>query len=284
MSYLEYFSKPIDETIRARVSCRTYDDRLLDEKDKKELLNFCEMASAGFMGEKIEYRIVEFTREELKDKEVSAYGLIKNARSFVFGTIDTSDSHPMSYGYALEHIVLKATELGLGTCWAGYFDPYVIRDAKMNENQTVPAVIIIGYASSKKTFRDRAARLAIAAARRYDWGRIFFYVNFEQKLNLEAAGPYREPLELLRLAPSSGNTQPWRIVKERDRRIYHIFKKAVNPRYEKRKLHDMDIGIAMCHFELGAAKKGLKGTWIHEDPNIADLPAKITYMISWIDA
>jgi nitroreductase len=281
MSYLAYFDRPIEKTIGARVSCRTYEDRLLDDKDKEKLLSFCEVLNTGLKGEKIKYTIAEFNAEELKNRKISAYGLIKNARSFIIGVIDKSDSYNMSYGYVMEHLVLKAAELGIGTCWAGYYDPYVIKDVKIDEDQAIPAVIIVGYASDQQTLLEKIARFVIRASRRHDWDKQFFLGDFTTSLSMGEAGPYSEALELLRLAPSSGNTQPWRIVKERNKNIYHFFKKVVNQGYEEIKLHDIDIGIAMCHFELGAAKNGLKAHWTREDPLIPELPGKITYMMSW---
>ncbi|UCF70524.1 MAG: nitroreductase family protein [candidate division WOR-3 bacterium] len=280
--YLKYFNKPIDVTIRKRISCRTFADRLIDEKDKEELLTFCQIINTGLRDEKVTYHLAEFGIEALRDRKISAYGLIRNARSFVFGIIDKSDSHNVSYGYAMEHLVLKATELGIGTCWAGYFDPYVTQDVQVHENQAIPAVVIVGYAAETKTIREKVARLAIGASRRHNWQKIFFHGRFDKTLASEAAGPYSEALELLRFAPSSGNTQPWRIVKEKNHNTFHFYKKVINPGYEKKKLHDMDIGIAMCHFELGAEKNGLKGHWVREDPRITPLPDRMHYMISWM--
>ncbi len=282
MSHLEYYRKPIADTIRARVSCRTFEDRLLMQEDKGKLLSFCRAIHTGLKGEKLEYRIVEFTAEELKNKKISAYGLIKNARTFLVGAIDKSDSYHVSYGYAVEHIVLKATELGIGTCWVGYYDPYVIKDTKIDENQAIPAVIIVGYASAQQNLLEKIARFAIQASRRHDWNRQFFLGDFATPLSMGKAGPYSEALELLRLAPSAGNTQPWRIVRETDRQVFYFFKKVVNPGYEKKRLHDIDIGIAMCHFALGAAKSGLTGHWVREESEIADLPDRTEYVISWI--
>jgi nitroreductase len=282
MSYLNYFKKPIDETVKRRTSCRTYEDRLLNENCKKELLSFGRIVNNGLWNEKIEYSLLEFSVEELKKKKMSAYWLFKNLRSFIAGIIDKADFHHMSYGYAMEHIVLKATELGIGTCWAGYFDPHVIEGIKIKEDQTIPAIILIGYPAEERTIKEKIARFAIRASKRHNWNKLFFVEDFSSTLSRETAEPYAEALELLRLAPSAGNTQPWRIVKDRNKHTYHFFKKVVNPGYERKKLHDMDIGIAMCHFELGAAKNGLNGKWERINPQSLALSKNIIYMTTWI--
>lgn len=281
MSYLEYFGKPIDETIRARVSCRTYEDKLLTDLHKQQLLDFCKVMNKGVAGEKVRYQLVEFSAQELKEQKIAGYVLFKNARSFIVGTIDKSEFCHASYGYVMEHVVLKASELGLGTCWAGYFDPYLIKKVQVRESQTVPAICLVGYTARRKTIRERIARFAIRASKRQAWNRHFFLNDFNTALTREAAAQYAEPLELLRRAPSAGNTQPWRIVMEKDRQVFHFFKKVVQKRYEQRKLHDIDIGIAMCHLELGAAKNGLRGRWGRLEHPIADLPDRTSYIISW---
>ncbi|MEE1333344.1 MAG: hypothetical protein U0K47_01990, partial [Erysipelotrichaceae bacterium] len=33
-------------------------------------------------------------------------------------------------------------------------------------------------------------------------------------------------------------------------------------------IQKVDLGIAMCHFEIGADQSGLKGRWIQEDPGM----------------
>lgn len=282
MSYLRFFTKPIDETIRQRVASRTYKDRMLTENHKKQLLDFCAQIKEGLWGEKIEYQLVEFSTEELKGKRIASYGLFTNARNFLVGMIDRTDSNRISYGYAMEHTVLKATEMGIGTCWLGYFDPYLIQRVRVKDNQEIPAVILIGYAAEKRALIEKLARFAVRAAKRLEWSKLFFHVDFRKTLSREAAGPYAAALELLRLAPSAGNTQPWRIVKDKSRNIFHFFKKVVNPGYEKKKLHDIDIGIAMCHFELGADQSGQHGYWMQKDPQIGALPTKIHYMVTWM--
>ena len=46
----------------------------------------------------------------------------------------------------LEHIVLQAVELGLGTCWIGAFQENEIKNIlKIPEDKKVVALLIIGY-------------------------------------------------------------------------------------------------------------------------------------------
>lgn len=282
MSYLEHYAKPIEETVRARVSCRTYEDRPLRDQEKERLLDFCGRLVQGLHGERISFHLAEHRAEDLKGRKLAGYGVFKNARSFLALVIEKSNLQYLTCGYVGEHVVLKATELGLGTCWAGDFDPYLIKEIAVGEKQIVPAIIFVGYAAEKRSLVETVARFVIRASKRHNWERLFFNGDFEHTLARGAAGPYAEALELLRLAPSSGNTQPWRVVKDKDKRLFHFYKKVVLERYEKRKLHDIDIGIAMCHFELGAVNTGLQGIWEQHEPALTHVPQGTRYAVSWI--
>jgi len=283
VSHLEKFAKPIQEIIKSRISCRTYQDRPLAEPDKTRLLAFCDTIQEGLMGERIMFRLVEYEKKDLKGMKLTYHGLIKNARNFIVGIIEHSDSVYVSFGYAFEHVVLKATELGLGTCWLGYFNPNIIRDIAVTENQIIPAICAVGYAAERSTFKEKIARFAIRASKRKDRERLFFDGDFTKPLTEQAAGTYTEPLEYVRLAPSSGNTQPWRVVKQSDRNVFHFLKKIVNDGYEKKHFHDIDLGIAMCHFELGCTEQNIHGIWEVSDHRIADIPEKTAYIVSWAE-
>ena len=66
---------------------------------------------------------------------------------------------------------------------------------------------------------------------------------------------------MVRLAPSAGNKQPWRILKEKDNNIFHFYW-VIGKNINYNKLHKIDMGIAVCHFDLMVKELGLKGNWI----------------------
>ena len=49
-------------------------------------------------------------------------------------------------------------------------------------------------------------------------------------------------------------------------------------------LQRIDMGIAMCHFELVAQQCGLKGCWEVDDPGLEKPGESIEYTVSWISA
>lgn len=283
MSHIENFKKPIRAIVESRISCRTYQSTSIKEHDKDKLRAFCRGLQEGIKGEKITFCLVEHGKDDLKAMKLADYGLFKNARNFIVGIIDRSNLVHVSFGHAMEHVVLKATELGLGTCWLGYFNPHLVRDVVITENQIIPAICAVGYPAERSTFKEKVARFAIRATKRKNWEKLFFDGDLTSPLTKETAGKYAGPLEYLRLAPSSRNTQPWRVVKQKSHNVFHFFKHIVSGRYEKKHLHDIDLGIAMCHFELGCAEQKVNGVWEVREHEVDSVPAKTAYLMSWVE-
>ena len=64
----------------------------------------------------------------------------------------------LDIGIACEHFVLQAEELGLGTCWIGWFNEKAIKKAlNIPASKKIDVVIALGYHDSKKagTEHDR---------------------------------------------------------------------------------------------------------------------------------
>lgn len=57
----------------------------------------------------------------------------------------------MDVGIACEHLILQAEELGLGTCWMGWFDEKALKEELgMNAEKKVDIVIALGYSAEDK--------------------------------------------------------------------------------------------------------------------------------------
>ncbi|MCP5105209.1 MAG: hypothetical protein GY950_17605 [bacterium] len=243
----------------------------IEKPTLNELREACALFEHGLAGEKIKLRIVELNDTELEKIDPYDFSLIVNPVTFIIPCIRQSPATYESCGYVMEHIVLKATDLHLGTCWLGYFNTNFFKWIPLNHDEIRPAVCVVGYAAEmcEESTRTR-------------WENLFFSEDFYTFLSRQTAGAYYESLEMLRLAPSSGNTQPWRIVKEKNRNTFHFYKKSVDSHYEAIKLHNVDLGIAMCHFELISKKNRLDGNWKKIEQNIYPIPPKSEYIISWI--
>lgn len=233
----------------------------------------------GLLGENARFSLVEI--QETRNVRFADYGLVSGARFFLLGGISRSERFRESYGFLLERLVLRAGDLGLDSCWVGYFKAEYFKDCILGENEERPAVVVVGRGAGRPRLQDRLIRASIRAARRKPWGDLFFDGDFRRPLSESKAGVFATALEMVRLAPSSGNTQPWRVLKEDNSPTFHFFMKKIRKAYAARGLHEVDIGIAMSHFDLGCLEENLRGSWILNPPEIPLPFPDIEYRWTW---
>ena len=282
------FSKPITEIIRERASRRTYITRSFEEGMRKKLNTLLEKSKfyspfSDHVGN-IRFQLVAVPDFDPKEKKkLGTYGFIKGAQYFIVGAVEKSQFDREHYGYLLETIILAATDMGLGTCWLGGFFNRDLFSSKINclSNEVVPAISPIGY-SDDMSAREKFIRRMAKAKKRFPWDKMFFEGSFNTPMRKERIGKYLTLLEMVRLAPSAGNKQPWRIVKELNDDIFHFFiiksDGIFNKIYDK--FRHLDIGIAVSHFDLTAKELGIEGTWFFEKPHISGSD-EFLYIISW---
>ena len=176
-----------------------------------------------------------------------------------------------AFGYTFEKVVLFAQSLGVGTTWiAGTMDRKAFERAVcLNENEVMPCICPLGYPAEKMSLRETMMRKGVKADSRFDFEKLFFDGSFDKPLSAENAGELRLPLEMVRLAPSAVNAQPWRIVHCGD--CVHFYeKRGRGMASEAWDIQKIDMGIALCHFELGAIESGLRPALHLEAPGIPD--------------
>ncbi|MNI66321.1 hypothetical protein D3C73_1218790 [compost metagenome] len=187
-------------------------------------------------------------------------------------------------GYEFEKLILYITSLGLGTCWLGgtFNKKEFAKIMDIKENEIFPIISPIGYEFDKRRITEIIMRSVAKSDKRKSWNEIFFNNDFSTTLLEENAGEYKEVLEMVRLAPSAGNKQPWRVVKKDNE--YHFFKtkSMKDSKYMSFDMQRIDIGIALCHFQLSANENNLNGEFKEVDHRIKDMPETLEYVVSWI--
>ncbi|PKN36560.1 MAG: nitroreductase [Deltaproteobacteria bacterium HGW-Deltaproteobacteria-2] len=282
------FSEPVVNIIRRRKSIRTYLDTPLEENKKETLNKFISENVVGPFGTKSRFIFITSTEQDKESlKGLITYGMIKNPTGFIIGAAENSPHNLEDYGYLMEKNILKVTDLNLGTCWLGgtFNSSGFAQKIALQNNEVIPAVTPVGYAVPKITLVDSVIRNSTGADKRKSWSSLFFNKD-DKPLSVEQAGRYETSLEMVRLAPSASNLQPWRIIKENDLNTYHFYIKR-NPGlkqifFMKSDLQRVDIGIGMCHFELAAEEKGLKGVWEISDPHRKGMADKLDYTATWV--
>ncbi len=282
--------RPITELVRQRYSCRTYQDKVIDGSEQRSLSDFLDSTRTGPLGARARFVLVAATdRDRQSLKGLGTYGLIRGAPGFIVGAAKRAPKDLEDYGYLMEHAVLFATDLGLGTCWLGgtFAKSNFAEKIGVTAGEVMPAVTAVGCIAEAGKF-GKWIRKRAGSDLRLPWESLFFEERFGQPLSPERAGPYAEPLEMVRLAPSASNKQPWRIVRTGD--AWHFFLQRTKS-YGKgsflfRLLHladlqRVDMGIAMCHFDLTARELALTGRWVVDEPDIKKPDESTEYTVSW---
>jgi len=59
-------------------------------------------------------------------------------------------------GIAVEHFVLQATELGLGTCWIGWFDEKALKkELSLPKSTKIDVILSLGYPADMPSPKKR---------------------------------------------------------------------------------------------------------------------------------
>lgn len=282
-------SRPVAEVIRMRSSWRAYEPRPIAPKLRALLATFLKAHHEGVFGNRVRLALHEVEPPDfLQLRRSGTYGMIKGARHYLIGAVERAADNMEDFGFCFERAILKCTDLGLGTCWLGGTLNRSIFGQRIGTqpSEIVPAVSPVGYATRRRALVDRVIRMGAGSHKRRSWSKLFFQTTFGEPLSEAAAGRFRQPLELLRLAPSASNQQPWRVVRT-DRGDYHFFLQR-NAMYRSKllripdvDLQRIDLGIAMCHFAISAQEAGLEGGWERCSPMVDGLPAHTRYVVSW---
>lgn len=238
---------------------RTYTDEPVSDSDFDKLARAASDTHAEFGGR---YHMQVVRSEALADGRVpSTYGCIKGARTFMLLWCGEDTYSQLSGGYAMERLVLVSTSLGLGTCWLG--GTFSARDfgtcqPSGAEGMKLIAVIPVGHAAGKEHLISRMMGAVVGSRHRKPMNRLFLSAEGE-KVELSKDNPCHEALEMMRQAPSSTNSQPWRAL---------VSSQGVE--FFKAKdghLTDIDMGIGLCHFAIAMDSKGKRGRFIATPPD-----------------
>lgn len=263
-----------------RKSVRTYKEEPIPQDIIQKLNDYIDNVKGPF-NTQMRFKIVDMDNVSQGIK-LGTYGVIKGAKTYICAIARKEKRMEENLGYVFEKIILYATSLGLATCWLGgtFRKSEFGKAAGAGENELTPVITPIGYENEKKSVVDSLMVAIAKPANRKDWSELFFDKDFTRPLKKEEAGMFKECFEMIRIAPSASNRQPWRIV--RNENTFHFFI-CRNKGYGKMFNYDiqkLDVGISMCHFELTAQESGISGKWIDMNPNLA-CPPDTEYLISY---
>ena len=273
-------SIPVAETIQKRRSVRTYESKPLLLQDREALLMCMKQLDNPF-GVPVHTYIID-KKLNADGEKLGTYGVIKGASTFLGVSIPNTELASLAAGYEFENLILYATHLGLGTVWlAATFDRARFTSAmNIPKDELFLAISPVGYPAAKSSLTEKMMRSAMKSSSRKEWGELFYQIDFHNPLTKDMVGDYAQLLEMLRLAPSAKNAQPWRVLKTEN--AYHFYA-DYNPALSKGEkiIKQVDLGIALSHFHQTALELGLTGAFKQMPQEDVDLPENIHYMISW---
>jgi len=239
--------------IRKRRSVRTYKKAPLSFEDKKKIeaiLNEAQTIKGPF-NHTIE--VLDLIEQPSSSKEkIGTYGFIKNAPAFIVGTTKNNIEHLIDFGYVFEWIILKLTDLHLGSVWLGGTFRRIQFEALLdNEDAFIPAITPVGYPKDKMSFREHALRGIIQAKSRKPLNEIIFEVPSMKGFKRTKDPKLAKIFDMVRFGPSASNNQPWRFYIEKN--IIHIYL-DYDESYNNKLHYDiqyLDIGVALSHLEIG---------------------------------
>jgi nitroreductase len=147
------------EVIRKRYSCRAYQQRSIEPEKLQTILEAARLAPSARNFQ--DWRFVVVTDGETRRRVAETTNrpdLFEKAGAII-AACSNSDYvmrcgqaiGPIDVSIALEHICLQATELGLGTCWIGSFDPDKVRQILgIPDDIAVIELMTVGYPTDSK--------------------------------------------------------------------------------------------------------------------------------------
>ena len=120
----------VSEAIKSRQSVRSYLDKPVQQDTLDELFEAARLAPSA--GNRQEWRFVAVTDPEMRMKLARAaagQAFVGEAACVIAACAETDGhamrcgqlSYPIDVAIAIDHMTLRAVELGLGTCWIGAF-------------------------------------------------------------------------------------------------------------------------------------------------------------------
>lgn len=269
-----------EEAMNRRVSTRSFQNKALSDNERNRLMDFYQTLSNPFG---VDVRVQHIGKTEgAGNVQLGTYGTIKGAKDFLAITVKDVPYAMEAAGYQFENLILYATQMGLGTVWlAATFSRKDFEKAmEMEKDDLFPCICPVGYPADKKSLIEKFTRSTLGSKKRKAWDKIFFNGDFSHRLTEAEAGSYRKALEMLRIAPSSTNGQPWAVVKEGNK--FHFFNNYKNSTGEDMvRIKHLDLGIGLAHFHQAALQDGLQGSMHTEDITFA-APEEMHYILTYV--
>lgn len=236
-----------------RKSIRTYKLTPLDDVTLKEISEYLNSLKPIYDDIKTELKII--SPDYVKKR------MMKEAPHYIAVFSEVKEGYLTNIGYMLQQADLFLSARGIGSCWQGIPAP----TKELLRSSSTSFVIFIAFGKPKDP--KSLHRGSISEFKRKTLGEITDIVGAD------------ELLEVVRIAPSATNSQPWFFTG--DKNLIHAY--SVEPGFIKRftkKYIPIDVGIAMCHLQIAAEHFGKKTEIVFNKTAEANVPKGRRYIAS----
>lgn len=149
-----------DKVIQQRTSIRTFTDQPVDKQTIETIIESARLAPSAVNRQPWKFFICESDRSKSAVRESYPREWFNSAPLYIVacGNRDESWKRPsdgkdhldIDIAIAVEHMVLKVTDLGLATCWVCNFNPSILKEKlSLKENMEPVVILPIGYSHER---------------------------------------------------------------------------------------------------------------------------------------
>lgn len=156
-----------NELIKKRYSVRAYTTDPVEDEKLTQVLNAARLAPTAANRQPIQFVVVRTAGREAELKRVYNMNWFLKAPlvicacaipSQAWVRVDNKNYHEVDAAIAMDHLILAATELGLGTCWIAAFDVAAAKEVLRLPEGVVPiAFTPLGYPADQPKEKKRKA-------------------------------------------------------------------------------------------------------------------------------
>ncbi len=168
----------VSDAIKKRKSIRKYKADPVPRKSLQKILEAARLAPSAHNSQQWKFVVVKDRKiKESLAKKANNQRFISEAPLIIAAVaLDTEEelpcnvpSYALDLAIALDHMVLQATEEGLGCCWIGAFDQTRVKDIlKVPSGCKVVALLPVGFAAELGREKSRKSLEEIVCYERFE--------------------------------------------------------------------------------------------------------------------
>ncbi len=153
------------ELTKKRYSVRAYKSAPVEDEKLKQILEAARMAPTGSNQQAFQLVVVHTKGREEELRRIYSDSWFVQAPVVICACATPIQNQPYDEGRSyrnvaivMDHLILAATNLGLGTCWIGGFNPDAAREVLGLPDNVEPIVFTpLGYPNDQPGYKDRKA-------------------------------------------------------------------------------------------------------------------------------